>query len=369
MNNKFAMGAVAMSAALLSLTACGSSKTASGANVTAVKVTDKGCDPGQLTINSGPTTFKVTAEGSGKVTEYEVMKDDRILGEVENLTPGVSRTFSLNLAPGSYTLNCPNGNGQATGVLTVNGTSTTMASDTSGAVTNYRTYVQQQANDLVTRTEAFVNAVESNNIQLAQGLYPGTRQPYERIEPIAESFGDLDPAIDARADDTPVENITGFHRIEYALWTQHTTDGMKPVADKLLADVKTLRDHVQTFDIQPAQIANGANDLLGEVSQSKITGEEERYSHTDLYDFQANVEGAKAAIDAVRPLLDKSDPDLGKTIDARYNDVENDLKPYQRGSGWALYTDLTPDDTKKLSQAIDALAEPISQVSAKVVTK
>ena len=44
--------------------------------------------------------------------------------------------------------------------------------------------------------------------------------------------------------------------------------------------------------LQPAQVANGSVDLLGEVAKSKVTGEEERYSHTDLGDFEANVDGA-----------------------------------------------------------------------------
>ena len=73
---------------------------------------------------------------------------------------------------------------------------------------------------------------------------------------------------------------------------------MNPVADKLLADVQRLQAFVPTIKLEPAQIANGAVELMNEVASSKITGEEDRYSHTDLWDFQANVDGAAKIVDA-----------------------------------------------------------------------
>jgi iron uptake system component EfeO len=148
---------------------------------------------------------------------------------------------------------------------------------------------------------------------------------------------------------------------------ENTTDGMKPVAAELLADVEELQQKVKTVDLQAVQIANGANELLGEVSASKITGEEERYSHIDLVDFEANVEGAEAAFEAVEPLLSRQDPKLAKEIEASFEDVYASLKPYRRGEGFVSYTELTKADTRKLAQEIDALAEELSQVPAQIV--
>ena len=142
---------------------------------------------------------------------------------------------------------------------------------------------------------------------------------------------------------------------------------MAPVAKQLLADVEELRQRVKHVDLQAAQIANGANELLGEVSASKITGEEERYSHLDLVDFEANVEGAEAAFEAIEPLLSKKDPRLAKEIEASFDDVYASLKPYRRGDAFVSYTTLTKADTRKLAQEIDALAEELSQVPAQIV--
>ena len=129
---------------------------------------------------------------------------------------------------------------------------------------------------------------------------------------MAESFGDLDPRIDARENDVPKKEWSGFHVIEKALWEEDTAKGMAPVAEQLQADVEELEQKVKSVDLQAVQIANGANELLGEVSASKITGEEERYSHIDLVDFEANVEGAEAAFESVEPIVSEERPEAGQ---------------------------------------------------------
>jgi iron uptake system component EfeO len=232
------------------------------------------------------------------------------------------------------------------------------------AVAQYRDYLEENTAELVAKTKPFVAAVVAGDVARAKSLYPAARIPYERIEPVAGSFGDLDPRIDAREDGVPAEEWGGFHRIEKTLWVEDTTQGMTPVAKQLLADVEELDQKVKTVELDVVEIANGANELLAEVSGSKITGEEERYSHIDLVDFEANVEGSEAAFEAVKPLLDETDADLSGEIEADFKAVSNSLQPYRRGNGFVSYTELTKADTRKLSIAIDTLAERLSQVPA-----
>ncbi|HWO82516.1 MAG TPA: iron uptake system protein EfeO [Solirubrobacterales bacterium] len=233
-------------------------------------------------------------------------------------------------------------------------------------VADYRGYLQENADELVAATRPFVAAVVADNLAEAKELYAAPRIPYERIEPVADSFGALDPKIDARENDVASGEFEGFHRIEKALWEEGTTAGMAPVAKRLQADVDALAAKVKGVELQPVQIAEGANGLLGEVSASKITGEEERYSHIDLVDFEANVEGSEAAFEAVKPLLDESDPDLAGEIEADFKAVFNSLQPYRTEDGFVAYTALTQADTKKLARAIDMLAEKLSQVPAAI---
>jgi iron uptake system component EfeO len=348
---------------------CGSGEDApKGAKVLSFELTDAGCVPNTATAPAGPITFEVENAGTTSVTEFEVLDGETIVGEKENLSDGLSGSFSLTLDAGEFTLYCPGGSDER-GTLTVSGKSKASASgrDEKDAVKQYREYLEQNADELVEETEPFVKAVVAGDLAGAKKLYAAARIPYERIEPVAESFGDLDPRIDARENDVAAKEFGGFHRIEKALWVEGATAGMAPVAKQLLADVRELKRKVKTVDLQAAQIANGANELLGEVSASKITGEEERYSHIDLVDFEANVEGAEAAFEAVEPLLSEKDPKLAKEIEASFEDVYASLKPYRQGDGFVLYTELSKADTRKLAQEIDALAEELSQVPAQIV--
>ncbi len=232
------------------------------------------------------------------------------------------------------------------------------------AVADYREYLEQNTAELVAKTKPFVAAVVAGDVAEAKKLYPAARIPYERIEPVAKAFGDLDPRIDAREDGVPADEWGGFHRIEKALWVEDTTRGMAPVAEQLQADVEELDEKVKTVELDAVQIANGANELLAEVSGSKITGEEERYSHIDLVDFEANVEGSLAAFESVKPLLDPVDADLSGEIEADFKAVFNSLQPYRRENGFVSYTTLTDSDTRTLAREIDILAEELSQVPA-----
>jgi len=123
---------------------------------------------------------------------------------------------------------------------------------------------------------------------------------------------------------------------------------------------------VATLTYQPAQLANGATDLLNEVASSKIIGEEDTYSHTDLSDFEANIVGAKKAFDLLRPALQKLDPGLAGTVEQEFADVLTALKPYQQDSTYVNYSTVGDDQRRGLTQQVDALAEPLSQVAAKV---
>jgi iron uptake system component EfeO len=360
-----AAAAMMMGGAVLVLGLGGSA----GAKTTALKVdiNDDGC-PAKLTIKAGPTNFKVTNSGSGDVSEFEVLSGDRIIGEVENVAPGLNKEFSLTLKPGKYATNCPGGSEHSTGKLVVTGTAATkLSADGKAAVDQYRQYLEAQTATLVTTTKAFTDAVDAGNLEQAKALYAASRVAYEAIEPVAETFGDLDPKIDAREGDVPKKDWGGYHYIEKQLWVDGTTDGLSSYTKDLNDNVKTLQNLVQDVELQPGGIANGSVELLNEVSASKITGEEERYSHTDLVDFEANVAGAQAAFDAVKPILAKKDAALASDIDAKFAAVTAALAPYKTGTTFVAYTDLTQDDTKALAQVIDALAEPLSQVGKQVV--
>ena len=236
--------------------------------------------------------------------------------------------------------------------------------DLSAETTAYKKWVEGQIDQLLLETEKFVGYLNAGNLVEAKKIYPLARMYFERSEPIAESFGDLDPRIDNReADLEKGEAWTGFHAIEKILWTKNTTKGTEQLGKQLVNDIKELRAKIPTADVSGELMVQGAVDLLNEVSTSKITGEEEIFSRTDLYDFKANIEGAEKIFDIFKPKLQQKNPALVADLSEKFKAVDDLLAQHKVGeSGYKPYNQLTKQDTKALAEAVNKLGEPLAQM-------
>ena len=247
-------------------------------------------------------------------------------------------------------------------------TTETAAVDLTAETDAYQQFALEQMDQFVLETQKFVTAVKEGDLETAKAIYPTARMYFERSEPIAESFGDLDPRIDARLADLQEEgkgeeDWTGYHKIEYGLWVDNTTAGYEEIADQLLKDAKELRARVETVEVTPDLMITGSVDLLNEVSTSKITGEEEIYSHTDLYDFKANIEGAEKIFTILQDKIGKKDPALVEELTEKFSAMNELLSKYEDGNGgYISYEQLTAEDTKALSEAVNHLGEPLSNM-------
>jgi len=344
------------------------------ANVTITAA--KGCELNRTQFAAGGITFKVRNADATAVSEVELLSGQRIVGEKENLPPGLSGEFAVTVGAGSYTLYCP---GAATEKSTITVTGTAHTGDASvaallkTATDNYAKYVSTQVGYLVTAVQKLDTALHGSKLTVAQNAYKAARPFYEKIEPVAESFtvgtDSLDADIDARANDVPAAQWKGFHRIEKGLFADKSLSGLAPFGDGLVTNVKKLQKLTNGLTYQPTELANGAQELMDEVAGGKITGEEERYSHIDLLDIANNDEGAEQAFAQLQPALQKIDPTLSATIQERFTALDKLVDGYRSAtdaSGYVLFTTLTKADKRRLAAAVKAVQEPLSQVASKV---
>ncbi|MEZ5217176.1 MAG: iron uptake system protein EfeO [Ilumatobacteraceae bacterium] len=373
--------------ALLAGVACTSQNdsSASGNSDATIQVssTDDACELSATSAPSGNVVFEVTNDG-GQVTEFYVYAEDgvRVVGEVENIGPGISRNLVVQVAPGEYLTACKpgmSGDGiRAAFTVTDSGVDPLAAADivelAATASDRYHDYVHQQATELLEATEDFAALVVGGDDEAARALYPQARTYWERIEPVAEAFGDLDPRLDLReADLEPGQEWTGWHVFEKDLWpptegySALTAEQRSALADLLVADTAELLERVDGSTYDPTVLGNGAKELLDEVATGKVTGEEEIWSHTDLWDFQANIDGARVAFEVLQPMLDRKDPELVETLTDRFAAVQASLDTHRDGAGFVFYDELTEAEVRQLVDAVDALAEPLSNLTAAVV--
>ncbi|MQT15099.1 iron uptake system protein EfeO [Segnochrobactrum spirostomi] len=237
-------------------------------------------------------------------------------------------------------------------------------------IADYKIYVSEKLQTLVSDTRAFTDAIKAGDVAKAKSLFASTRMSYEAVEPIAELFSDLDSSIDSRADDYEKKEkdpaFPGFHRLEYGLWVQNSTAGLAPIADKLMADVESLDKRIADLTLPPDKVVGGAAALMEEVAATKISGEEDRYSHTDLWDFQANSDGAKKIFELVEPLIQKQDPAFVKKVSDNFATVDATLAKYKTAEGYEPYDKLTDADRKVLASAVNTLAEDLSTLRGKL---
>lgn len=399
MTRRALAASAAVTALALALTGCVAK--ADLASAIAVDITDDGCSVAAVTAPAGAVTFALANNGTD-VNEFEILADDqlRIVGEKENVTPGQEIDFTAQLEPGTYYTACKFQQvGAPIGLaeFTVTGEASSVSADeqelSDQAVTEYLAYVRSQSSELLPLVEAFAAAYAAGDDETARSLFAATRVPYERIEPTAEAFGDLDPKIDFREVDAVADGLewTGFHRIEKDLWppaagdlnsdgqdafldwAPSTPEQRQEFAGRLVADVQKLHALVTAddFTVSLDAISNGAIALLDEVAAGKITGEEDWWSGTDLSDFAANVQGAGVAFGAVRALAESKGDEgtaLATEIDEQFTALQAALAEYgSLESGFVDYATLTDADKKTLSDEVNALAEPLSQLTATVL--
>lgn len=356
----------------------GSGSAAGGDATVTISLTPQGCEPTPAKVTAGHVQFNVKNSDASDVSEAELRSGDlsHILGEQENLTPGLSGGFALNIQPGTYKVNCP-GASQPHATFTVTGKVTGPAWQSNAAlktaVAGYSSYINTNVGELITHTQSFCAAIDAGNMHQAELLYSPARIYYERIEPVAEIWGNLDTDIDGRWENpvTVTSQFMGFHRIEQLIWADSTLTGAPKLCRGLVAHEKQLRKLVLAAQYSPLEMAAGATDLVNEAATAKISGEEERYSNVDLPTFQANVDGAMEVFTLFKPYLQAHDASTVTAVNQRAAGVTKALAPLRAqpgylDTGYVEYSQVLDNQRRPLSAAVNAFAEALSKISAEV---
>lgn len=350
-------------------------KTGPADGAITVTISEGKCDPNALTVPAGRTTFKIVNK-SDRALEWEILDGVMVLEERENIVPGFTQTLTAKLNAGKYEITCGLLNNPR-GTLTVTPSAEADAAAARpalvafvGPLAEYQVFLATQTSALVKGVQALDDAIKAGDIDKARDLYQKARLPYMQLEPMADRFADLHNAIDPVADYLEKREadagFTGFHRIEYGLYSVKNLDGLAPVSAKLLADVTALKDRARSLRIPPDQIASGAARLIGTIASTRITAGEDHYSQTDLADFEANLAGVSRMMALMKPVVAQGSPTVIADIEARLAAVDSALKALRGPGGFPSYSDVNADSKKALATQMQALADSIGKLNAAV---
>ena len=342
-------------------------------NEIAVIIHAHACEPNALTVPAGRASFRIINR-SDRAVEWEILDGVLVVEERENIAPGLSKVINANLLPGDYDITCgllsnPRGTLHVTPTAESDAQAKAKPSMVAfvGPLSEFRVYLNTQGGALITTVSALQQAIAAGDLSQAQALYLPAREAYQRLAPAAQRLAELDNAINARADYFEKREqdpaFSGFHRLEYGLFAQHSLDGLAPIAQRLLADVTTLKQQLLAQSLPPEQLVSILVRNLNSLADVRAaSGEEERYSHLDLNGFAANLTVTRKVVDLMRPLLGKSAADLLPGIDSAINAFAAQLDGLQVDGHYPTYDSVTADQRQQIADKAKALAAALDGI-------
>jgi len=349
-------------------------RAANNSAETVVTIHAHACEPNALTVPAGKNAFRIV-NSSERAVEWEILDGVLVIEERENIAPGLSQVINANLQPGDYAITCgllsnPRGTLHVTPTAESEANAKARPSMVAfiGPLSEYRVYLSLQGSALIKAVTALQQAIEAGDLSAAQAAYVPARAAYQRIAPAAQRLAELDNAINARADYYEKREqdaaFSGFHRIEYGLFDQHSVEGMNPIAQRLQTDVTSLKQQLLAQNMAPEQLAAIVVRNMRSLAEIRSNGEEERYSHSDLNGFAANLEGTRKVIDLLRPLLSKSSGPLLEKIDAASAGLDTELNGLKTDSGYRPYDQVDAVQRKLIADKAKTLADALDGIDA-----
>lgn len=331
------------------------------------------CEPNALTVPAGRASFRIVNR-SDRAVEWEILDGVLVVEERENIAPGLSQVINANLLPGDYAITCgllsnPRGTLHVTPTAASEAAARAKPSMVAyvGPLSEFRVYLSSQGSALIKAVTALEQAIAAGDLTQAQALYIPARAAYQRLAPAAQRLAELDNRINARADYFEQREqdpgFRGFHRLEFALFQQRSLDGLTPAAQQLLADVTTLKQQLLAQSLPPEQLVSIVVRNLDNLGDVRATsGEEERYSHSDLNGFAGNLDAARKVLDLLRPLLDKSAADLLPTLDNALAGLDAELNRFKVEEGYARYDSVSAEQRQQIADKAKALAHALDAI-------
>ena len=314
-----------LSAVLLFATAGDAVHTTGPPAPAVIEAGASGCGTGWTRPHTGRQTLTLRNDG-GTVSGVALIAPatGAVYAELETIAPGTTRQMRVTLGPGVYAFRCVQDGpsspvtGPATRVTGPGaggpGVVPVAMADLYGPLRTYRAYVIAGLDRLVARTDALRTAVDDGDLPAARAAWTPAHLAYERLGAAYGTFGDLDGRINGLPDGLPggVHDpaFTGFHRVEYGLWHGAPASSLAGPADRLDRDVRRLRAAFPDKRIEPLDLSLRAHEILENTLQFQLTGEADQGSGTSLRTAAANLEGTRAVLDALRPLLRSRYPGL-----------------------------------------------------------
>lgn len=236
------------------------------------------------------------------------------------------------------------------------------------AIQEYLTFVNKELSEMVEQLEKLNQSIQKGQLAQAKAAYIQAHQHYETVRPIIVLFGNTDRTINSRADyflDKEKDyRFVGFHLVEYLLFSQQDLKAALPTSDELLLKGRDLQKRVLTETIEIPKLVQASADFIEMILETKLSGKENIYSQTDLFDMAANAKGSQVIIDVISPFVEAKTLDQIKENDQKINKI---VQSHQLAKGqYAPYSQLKQQDKMTLYSLLTQQAELLATLRAQL---
>jgi len=328
------------------------------------------CEPNTITVPGGRRSFEIV-NASDRPIEWEILDGVMVVAERENIAPGFRSTLEVQLAPGEYAITCGLlSNPRGTLTVTPSDEAAAAASEVTlrkflGPLSEYRVYLVMQGNAAVKAAEALRDAVAAGDLEAAREAWRQARLPYRRVEPLAYRFSDLEERIDvhaaylAKREADPA--FTGYHRIEYGLFAENSTEGLTPVAEALVKDLTELAARLKQAPLDPGLLIEMPGESALQIAQGQLPQGDNLYAGNDLEDLGASLDGIEKLTTLLRQVVSQVDPALDKVIEQDLQATRARLATIT-AEGHPSYGDVPKDQREALAADLTQLFESLRKL-------
>ncbi|MEV7890264.1 EfeM/EfeO family lipoprotein [Streptomyces sp. NPDC088357] len=346
---------------------------------TTVGVTGSGCGRGWSHPEPGHQVFDLRNTSSSAAEVY--LTDARtgaVYGEVEGLAPGTVRPMPVTLGNGSYAFKClPDDADAVTGpTVRITGGGTVKSGPAALPVSQqdlipptlaYQKWIQAHTVELAKKTDVLRAAVDRGDLAAARTAWLPAHLVYEQMGAAYGTFGDADAEINGTtaglSGGVHDKDFAGFHRLEYGLWHGESAGSLRGPADQLAKTVHALRDGWPDQRMDPADVGLRAHEILESTVQFELTGRTDYGSGSNLATARANLDGTRALLGCLRPLLTIRDTGLAE-LDSWTDRAQNTLASFDHDGHWTPLTGLTRAQREKVDADLGELVERLANVAA-----
>ncbi|KUM84621.1 MULTISPECIES: EfeM/EfeO family lipoprotein [Streptomyces] len=350
-----------------------------GLRHTTVQVAAGGCGHGWTHPVAGRQVFDLhNTSGTPAEVRLTDARTGAVYGEVEGLGPGTTRPLQATLGNGTYAFTCLPADADAvTGpTVRISGDNSVRSGPAAVPVTQqelipptlaYQQWIQTRTVELARRTDVLRAAVDRGDLAAARAAWLPAHLVYERMGAAYGTFGDADAEINGTtaglADGVRDRDFTGFHRVEYGLWHGESASSLRAPADRLAEAVHALRRSWPDQRMDPADIGLRAHEILENTVQFALTGRTDYGSGTDLATARANLDGTRALLGRLRPLL-RTRTAGPAGIYTWMNRAQHTLDAFDHDGRWTPLAQLTRAQREKVNADLGELVERLADVAA-----